>query len=773
MSNSLLDYIIKSIEASKRYNSSQVTAPNVILWPDPESQWVSIVDILRKEIPAFLSLGIYNSGLNQGPAIWLKCMVDKSLPEANWKDDTIPVIYMPGISKENFKKIEDAPSALQPLMEYQFTGNLWTQENGKEWTIMAFLQNIEQGMGLDVDRDGSTKEALIKTLPSIAQEPRSFFRKKVDADFLNELLVPEVIPNLLKWIEGGDDALAFLGLDEKEAFKDVIKSQYQLNLDYSLVLDFVKMIGAQKDPWHTVWQYFANAPHKYPKLNQFLEQVTPDDLGTGLFQLPEDSWPPVNRQKEETLKAAILKLKNKEPGPAVEQLEKLAIEHKPRLQWVWTELGQSPFAEALPKMLELAKYCLQTYNNDSVVSLSEYYQKKGYKIDQTFRQLYLIADSKEYKQALLVITDIFYRPWLEKITDRFQALVKSSVDEITDTMHHEKIVKAPFILFVDAFRYDIAIAFTNQLSNRFETEVQQTWSALPSLTPTSKPSVSPIVSSVSSASEINNFQPFLTSGSPLTHHYFKNELKENGIQFISSESEIDDLSKHYWMEIGDIDEKGHNEQAAMLQRVPKLLSELINTVNRISEKGIKEITIVTDHGWLLVPGGLPKVNLHKDLVETRWGRCAELKEGAATDLLQLPWTWNPNIHIAYAPGISFFKKNEEYAHGGISIQECMTPLITIKVQETRASVKAFIETYKWVGLRLQVKTSATDNSFTLDIRTKRDDASSSIILTNPKFGDDDEWKLIVDSDYEGHACTLILLNPKGIIVDSKLIEVGR
>ncbi len=772
MSNSLLEHIKHSIDLSKQYNSSQVTPPDVILWPDPESQWLSIIDILREEIPAFLTLGKFNSEVKQGPAIWLKCMVDKTLSESDWEEGIIPVIYMPGVSKGDFKKIEDAPSALQPLMEYQFTGNLWLQENGKEWTILAFVQNVEQGMGLDVAKDNATKDALIKSLPGLVQESKSFFRKKVDADFLNELLVPQVIPNLLKWIEQGDDALTFLSLDQKEAFIEVIKSQYQLNLDYSLVLDFVKMIGTQKDPWHTVWQYFANAPHKYPKLIEYLEQATPDDLGIGMFKLPEDSWPLFNKQKEKALYAAILNLKKKEPQFALEQLEKLAEEHKPRLQWVWMEMGQSPFAEALPKMVLLVKNSLQTYDFDSVTSLSNYYQSEGYKIDHILRELYLIANSKEYKETIQVIIDFFYRPWLEKLTVRFQELVKANAYNIADAEQQDIISKSPFILFVDAFRYDIAIAFIEQLSNRFEVDIQQVWSAIPSLTPTSKPSVSPIVSAVSKSSEINNFQPCLLSGKPLTHYYFKNELKNKGVNFINSESEIIDPSQLYWMEIGDIDEKGHQEQAAMLRRVPQLLSELKDTINRISEKGIKEITIVTDHGWLLLPGGLPKAKLHKDLVETRWGRCAELKEGVTTELLQLPWTWNPNIHIAYAPGISFFKKNEEYAHGGISMQECMIPLISIKIKEAKLSAKVFIEAYKWTGLRLQVKTSAADAGYSLDIRTKRDDTKSSILLTKPKYTDN-YWKLMVDSDFEGQACTLILLNPTGIIVDSKLIEAGR
>lgn len=772
MNNNLLDCIVKSIEATKQYNSSQVTAPRVILWPDPESQWISIIDILRVKIPGFLTLGKYNSKIQQGPAIWLKCMVDQSLPEADWDEDTIPVIYMPGISKADFKKIKDAPSTLQPLMEYQFTGNLWTQENGKEWTILAFIQNEEHGLGLEVAKDNATKDALIKSLPKYAQEDREFFRKKVDADLLNELLVPQVIPNLLKWIEEGDEALATLGLDQKEIFQEIIKSKYQLKLDYSLVLDFVKKIGTQKGTWQSVWQYFANAPHKYPKLISYLEQVTPENLGAGLFELPENSWPPINRRKEEALRNDILKLKNEEPQSTLTRIEQLYEEHKYRLQWVWAELGESSFAEALPKMVELAKNCLQAYKADSIDSLNKYYQSEGYKIDQLLRQLYLIAETKEYKESVQTISNIFYRPWLEKITYKFQELVRADVDSITDTNSQEFIKNAPFILFVDAFRFDIALEFVEQLSNRYDANLHQGWSGIPSLTPTSKPLVSPLVSSINVSSEINNFQPYLSSGKPLSHHYFKNELKDRGINFIKSESEIEDPKQRYWMEIGDIDEKGHNEQTEMLHRVPQLLSELKEKIKRISDKGIKEITIVTDHGWLMLPGGLPKEKLHRDLTETRWGRCAELKEGVSTDLLQLAWTWNSNIHIAYAPGISFFKKNEEYAHGGISLHECMTPLININVKESATTLKALIEDYKWIGLRLHIITSAADDQYSMDIRTKRDDAKSTILLGKPK-NEGSDWKLVADSDYEGQACTLILLNPQGIIVDSKLIEVGR
>jgi hypothetical protein len=61
----------------------------------------------------------------------------------------------------------------------------------------------------------------------------------------------------------------------------------------------------------------------------------------------------------------------------------------------------------------------------------------------------------------------------------------------------------------------------------------------------------------------------------------------------------------YWQEIGDIDTKGHEEQADMVKRVEELFEQIQEALDVAFEKGVKRIKIVTDHGWLLMPGGLP------------------------------------------------------------------------------------------------------------------------------------------------------------------------
>ena len=107
------------------------------------------------------------------------------------------------------------------------------------------------------------------------------------------------------------------------------------------------------------------------------------------------------------------------------------------------------------------------------------------------------------------------------------------------------------------------------------------------------------------------------------------------------------------------------------------LSQVVERISELIDAGWKRIRIVTDHGWLLMPGGLPKTELAKHQTETRWGRCAVLKDSAHGTPLTFGWDWCKEVQVAYAPGVSNFIAGAEYAHGGISLQECLVPVLQL------------------------------------------------------------------------------------------------
>ncbi len=97
MINSLYDKLLQALKQAENHNSNIMVKPEVILWPDPECQWAEAIPVIQSTHPNLIVYGKYDPSTKQGPSIWLKCMVAKMLPEANWADGIIPIIYLPGV----------------------------------------------------------------------------------------------------------------------------------------------------------------------------------------------------------------------------------------------------------------------------------------------------------------------------------------------------------------------------------------------------------------------------------------------------------------------------------------------------------------------------------------------------------------------------------------------------------------------------------------------------------------------------------------------------
>ena len=61
-----------------------------------------------------------------------------------------------------------------------------------------------------------------------------------------------------------------------------------------------------------------------------------------------------------------------------------------------------------------------------------------------------------------------------------------------------------------------------------------------------------------------------------------------------------------WAEfLDDIDSDGHNKGLRLAEEAPRHVAKLAKTVERLLSAGWQRVRVVTDHGWLLLPGGLP------------------------------------------------------------------------------------------------------------------------------------------------------------------------
>ena len=84
----------------------------------------------------------------------------------------------------------------------------------------------------------------------------------------------------------------------------------------------------------------------------------------------------------------------------------------------------------------------------------------------------------------------------------------------------------------------------------------------------------------------------------------------------------------------------------------------LSRIRELLDAGWKRVDVVTDHGWILLPGGMEKVELPAATTEIKKGRCARLKDGAAVDVPTVPWFWDQDVRIALAPGVTCFEAEQ-------------------------------------------------------------------------------------------------------------------
>jgi hypothetical protein len=168
---------------------------------------------------------------------------------------------------------------------------------------------------------------------------------------------------------------------------------------------------------------------------------------------------------------------------------------------------------------------------------------------------------------------------------------------------------------------------------------------------------------------------------------------------------------------------------------------------------------------------LPKINLPSLLTDNKWGRCAAIKSGAKVKERLYPWFWNPDLAFALADGISCFREGMEYAHGGLSLQECLTlELIVSQGHSVDSSIT--ITEISWKGFRCIVEVEGCKRELTLDIRIHAGDPTSSVI-GKVKLVKDGMVKAIVENeDLEGSKAFIVLISSNGEILKQVETIIG-
>ena len=778
----VLDHLLKAVRDAAVFNPEVQVAPACILWPDRDRQWEAVIPVLQAELPELMILGDYAPEKRIGPAIWLRCVIAGRAEDVSLPKDRTPIFYLPGVSRQDLRAVESCPDHLKPLAELQYRGVIWSQINAKDWTILAYLKSDQGGLGLDVAQDNDAKNAMQLALYRLLDEDVSLLKgKRLDKDYFNTLLTGgDPVRDLLQWLDQGDAFQASRGENEWKAFVEVCKSQLAFNPQAEGVLAGSTKLANHEGPWHAVWERYCEAPKRYPNIPAQIRKCRPPSdtifwhMGDGSF----DGWPQWNDDQEKKLHRDLLALSHMPAHEARKRILDLEKTHAPRRELVWAELGESPLALAVKYLAVIAEVTKTALAACSVADLQAVYATQGWRADDAVLSALACVDKTADIDAVTAAVRAIYLLWLEDSARYLQKLVDGA-DYPGGTIASAKAFaasKGECVLFVDGLRFDAARRLSAVLEARgCQVAEAMSWTALPSVTATGKAAVSPVRDLISGADDCGDFEPCVAAtGQSLKGGYHLKKLLNDNDWKVLDRTENGDGQGNAWCEFGDIDHEGHDRGWKLAKHIDALIVEITDRITELLTAGWKRVRVVTDHGWLLLPGGLPKIDLPSALTDNKWGRCASLKPGATSEERLYPWYWNPNQYFALADGVSCFKKGEEYTHGGLSLQECLTLQLTVtRGESAQAAASVEFTDVVWKGLRCTVAVDGNFSGLSLDVRSQAGNSLSSVVVGSKPLKDNGTASVVVeDEDMEGREATVVLIDANGSLVAQIATVIG-
>ena len=767
----LLDALCQALERAGHYNSNDQVAPAAILWTDSERQWEPLLAALRSRLP-ILTLGAYDPARRTGPSYWIRCMLAGTLPGDTLPAGAVPILYLPGVSRQTLRAIEECPKAVQPLAELQYRGLLWTQKNGRDWTVAAFLQSREGGLGIPVAGDGATREALVRALPVLAREPLDQVRKAAPlaAPYLDELLNPDEVRRILLWMD--DPAGYHAGVDPAAwvAFCNLCQRAYGFHPEADGPVTAAQKLGANQGPWQLVWQRFCEAPAAYPHLPALLRQARPP-LQLALFEQPAPYWPQDNEAAEADLRQQLQALHNALPADARAALQALEEAHGERRSWVWAKRGEAPLATAVAHLVALAHLAEPGLRGATVAQIAAAYTGDGWRVDEAALAALAAVKRPEDQHAVAAALRPLYQPWLERAAIALQQAMATQASDPAPAL--PTLAPGTCLLFTDALRFDLGQRLIAALEGAgLHCESEWRLAALPTVTPTAKPAVTPVAGHFTGAGADGLAPVVAASGATVNAQVLRNTLRAAGYQILTNHA-LGDPTGLGWNEVGAIDSEGHQDGWRLAHRIEEELRLIHERVRALLDHGWRQVVVITDHGWLLLPGNLPKAELPIHSTQLRKGRCARLKPGVASGQPAVAWHWDPEVLIAVAPGIHCFEEGKLYEHGGISPQECIVPLITVS-SGAPAAPPVTIERVTWRRQRCTVQLSGSTAELLVDIRTQAGNPASSLLAAAKAPEPDGSVSLLVeDEDRAGAAAIVVVVGSGGLVRAQMATIVGE
>jgi hypothetical protein len=742
-----LDALAEALQAAAAFQQAAEAPPEAVLWCDPGREFISIVPALRARLPQVITLGDFDPATRTGPALWLRAVAARQVDGIAWPVGEPPIIYLPGYGREVLRGAEDCPAELAPLVWFAISGVFFGQpKQSRDWTLRAFLAAQGSPVNLNVPEDKVTREALSRAAPRLFSEPIiTLAGKQWDSAALDGLLVEDPIADMLAWMDGSLTQEA--DPDRFEAFSFVSVKQFSFDPRKRPRQDAAVRLAGRQKSWAKVWDRFEERGGAYNGVVKLLEAEEPPQ--TDFLNMPV-AYPKENSRREDSLRSALTSLIDQPAHKARTAVQELENQHGWRRATVWAKRGEARLAQALEHLVAIANAApIPEHDPEAMASA---YCASGWQADWSALTALELTRNGSDRGAVDAALRAIYLPWLNAGATALQALLAAGKLSLARPTSNCLPSGRTVVLFVDGLRMDVAHRLAALLRQRSATvTLTSCWSGFPTVTATCKPLVSPAAGLLKTGQPESLYPRY--EGKQAEKPVLLKAIEAAG--WTCSESLLGDVP--VWLEGPSIDKAGEDNGAGMVALLSDRLTEITDTVMRLARQG-RSVRIITDHGFLLMRGGLPHAALLSGLVEpsSKCKRVALLKEGAATGYPRESWSWDPEIQFVTPPGARTFYNSVDYAHGGISPQECILPVLNVT---TEGEAKPISVTIRWRRMIVEVRVEGGEGLMA-DVRLGTDTSGETVLIKGPKPLDNaGKANLGVDLDYEGRDVCIVVYQP--------------
>ncbi|TQM43378.1 BREX-1 system phosphatase PglZ type B [Pseudonocardia cypriaca] len=769
MSDTVLDRLVECLAKASAFDPNVQEAPVALLWPDEEARWQSVIGRIAGRVP-LVSLGAFEPAQQRGPAYWVRCVVAGTI-DAGLADGR-PVIYLPGVPQGAVRAVETCAPELAPIAELQYRSRWFANPKGRDWTVRALLADAEHGLGLMVADNAQTNAALLLALDKLLDVPINRLKNQVlDADYCNQLVNPDPPSLLLGWLDDPAGYRSRLPRAQWVAFVQQCKADYGFDPELDGEIAAARRLAARDGNWDLVWKRFAEMPQGYRGVPEQLRKARPLEFHVD----NPPAWPQDNENDEDHLRSRLADCAILNPEGARKEIARLNDEHARRRTTVWAGLGQAPLAFALEQLVALAELTAQPLAANDLISLASDYTDRGWRVDDTFLRALGAAPARADRAAVAAAGTVLYRAWADSAARAMQTIIGPMANAYNyEATGPASTAPGVVSVFVDGFRLDIAHRVQDRLVTAgLAVECATGLAALPTVTATAKAALAPVGRDALTAGPGLQSRNTAT-GTAASIAVLRSLMGDNGVQVLGS-TEVGDPTGSAWAEAGELDRRGHDVGSRLVDYLDEEVDRIVGRVRELLDAGWLRVDVLTDHGWLLMPGGLEKVELPAATTEVKKGRCARVKDGAVVEVPTVPWFWDRDVRIAVAPGLTCFEAGKEYEHGGVSPQECIVPRLTVTASAAMTATGGpEIRKVTWLGLLCRIELSGAGHGVVADLRGLAADPNTSIAAKAKETSAPGRVSLAVpDEDLEGQRAHLVLVGPDGEILADRDVIVGR